>query len=125
MFKTGLVNYLGKKLALILPSNEFLVILIITTVVIFLTEVSSNTATANVFVPIVIGLAHALGFNVVEITMATVLACSYAFMLPMATPPNAIVFGFAKIKISEMAKIGLILNLVGIVIISLFVYFLL
>ena len=111
--------------ALILPSNEFLVILIITTVVIFLTEVSSNTATANVFVPIVIGLAHALGFNVVKITMATVLACSYAFMLPMATPPNAIVFGFAQIKISEMAKIGLILNLVGIVIISLFVYFLL
>jgi sodium-dependent dicarboxylate transporter 2/3/5 len=124
MFKTGLVSYIGQKLAGILPSSEFMVLLILTTVVIFLTEISSNTATANVFIPVVIGLSHQLGLDLEKTVMATTLACSYAFMLPMATPPNAIVFGFADIKISEMARVGLVMNLIGIFIISTLVYFL-
>jgi sodium-dependent dicarboxylate transporter 2/3/5 len=124
MFKTGLVSYIGQNLAGILPSSEFMVLLILTTVVIFLTEISSNTATANVFIPVVIGLSHQLGLDLEKTVMATTLACSYAFMLPMATPPNAIVFGFADIKISEMARVGLVMNLIGIFIISTLVYFL-
>jgi sodium-dependent dicarboxylate transporter 2/3/5 len=124
MFKTGLVSYIGQKLAHILPSSEYLVLFILTTVVIFLTEISSNTATANVFIPVVIGLSHQLGLDLEKTVMATTLACSYAFMLPMATPPNAIVFGFADIKISEMARVGLVMNLIGIFVISTLVYFL-
>jgi len=73
---------------------------------------------------VVIGLSQQLGIDITEAVMATTLACSYAFMLPMATPPNAIVFGFADIKISEMAKVGLLLNLFGAVVIALFVWLL-
>jgi sodium-dependent dicarboxylate transporter 2/3/5 len=124
MFKTGLVNYVGQKLATILPSNEFLTLLVLVLVAIFLTEFSSNTATANVLIPVVIGLSHQLGFDTERLVIATTLACSYAFMLPMATPPNAIVFGFANFKISEMAKLGVILNIVGTFVIAIFVYLL-
>jgi sodium-dependent dicarboxylate transporter 2/3/5 len=93
-------------------------------VAIFLTEFSSNTATVNVLIPVVIGLSHQLGFDTERLVIATTLACSYAFMLPMATPPNAIVFGFANFKISEMAKLGVILNIVGTFVIAIFVYLL-
>jgi len=124
MFKTGLVKTLAAGLANFLPHNDFLVLLVLSTVAIFLTEISSNTATANVLVPVVIGLSQQLGIDITEAVMATTLACSYAFMLPMATPPNAIVFGFADIKISEMAKVGLLLNLFGAVVITLFVWLL-
>ena len=124
MFKTGLVHFFGQKLGTVLPHSEFLVILVLVLVAIFLTEVSSNTATANVLVPVVIGLASQLGIDIQKAVIATTLACSYAFMLPMATPPNAIVFGFANFKISEMAKVGFLLNIVGGLIIATLTYLL-
>jgi sodium-dependent dicarboxylate transporter 2/3/5 len=123
MFKTGLVHYFGKKLAAAMPHSEFWVIFILTAVAIFLTEFSSNTATANVLVPVVIGLSHTLGVDVFKAVFATTLACSFAFMLPMATPPNAIVFGFTRMRVYEMARVGLVLNLLGILVITLLVYF--
>jgi sodium-dependent dicarboxylate transporter 2/3/5 len=123
MFKTGLVKFFGHKLATVMPHSEFWVIAILTAVAIFLTEFSSNTATANVLVPVVIGLAHTLGVDTFKAVFATTLACSYAFMFPMATPPNAIVFGFTKMRVYEMARVGIILNLLGIIVISLMVYF--
>ena len=122
MFKTGLVQYFGSKLATVLPHSEFGVLLILTLVAIFLTEFSSNTATANVLVPVVIGIAHTLGVDLFKAVFATTLACSYAFMLPMATPPNAIVFGFTRMRVYEMAKIGLIMNLLGAIVITVLVY---
>jgi len=124
MFKTGLVSVVANKLAAFLPESGFLTLLILVLVAEFLTEFSSNTATANVLIPVVIALAKKLGLGVEQTVVATTLACSYAFMLPMATPPNAIVFGFANFKISEMAKIGFILNVVGAVVITTFVWFL-
>ncbi len=124
MFKTGLVAYFGQTLGSVLPSSEFFLLLVLATVAIFLTEVSSNTATANVLVPVVLGLASKLGVDPTKAVVATTLACSYAFMLPMATPPNAIVFGFANIRIGEMARLGLILNLFGAFTIAAFVWLL-
>ncbi len=124
MLKTGLVQTVAQSLAHTLPHQPLLVLWVLVLVAIFLTEVSSNTATANVLVPVVIGLAQQLGLDVEKAVVATAIACSYAFMLPMATPPNAIVFGFADIKIPEMAKVGLILNLFGSVVITLGVWFL-
>jgi len=123
MFKTGLVHYFGEKLASVMPHSEFWVILTLTAVAIFLTEFSSNTATANVLVPLVIGLSHTLGVDTFKAVFATTLACSFAFMLPMATPPNAIVFGFTRMRVYEMARVGLVMNLLGILVITLLVYF--
>ncbi len=122
MFKTGLVHHLGEKLSSVLPHSEFLFLLGIVTFAIFLTEVSSNTATANVLVPVVIGVAQTLGVDTFKAVFAATLACSYAFMLPMATPPNAIVFGFTRMRVYEMAKVGFVMNLLGIVVITLLVY---
>ena len=124
MFKTGLVHFFGQKLGAILPHSEFLVLLLLVLVAMFLTEVSSNTATANVLVPVVMGLSSQMGVDTQKAVIATTLACSYAFMLPMATPPNAIVFGFADFKIPEMVKIGVKLNLIGGLIIASLVYIL-
>ncbi|NPB05364.1 MAG: SLC13/DASS family transporter [Aquificae bacterium] len=122
MFKTGLVHHFGQKLGSILPSSEWAVLFVLALVAVFLTEVSSNTATTNVLVPVVLGLAHQLGLDPLKAVAATTLACSYAFMLPMATPPNAIVFGFANFKISEMAKVGFVLNLFGAFVIATLVW---
>ena len=124
MLKTGLVSAVAQKLSTFLPHSGFFLLFMLAVVAMLLTEVSSNTATANVLVPVVIGLSKSLGLNTEAAVVATTLACSYAFMLPMATPPNAIVFGFADFKISEMAKVGVILNLAGAFIIALFVGFL-
>jgi len=90
-------------------------LLVVATVVVFLTEVTSNTATATVFMPITISLGQTL--NVVPLTlMATAaLAASFAFMLPVATPPNAVVFGSGYVTIPQMSRVGLWLNLLGIV----------
>ncbi|HID79394.1 MAG TPA: SLC13/DASS family transporter [Aquifex aeolicus] len=124
MLETGLVKLFALKFAPLLPSQEWLFLLLLTTVTIFLTEVSSNTATANVLVPVVSGLATQMGVGLEKAVIAVTLACSYAFMLPVATPPNAIVFGFGNIKISEMVKLGFALNLAGAFIIAIFVWLL-
>ena len=121
MLKTGLVSQVASSLSGFLPHNEFLLLFVLALAATFLTEVSSNTATANVLVPVVLGLSKKLGFSPEAAVVATTLACSYAFMLPMATPPNALVFGFANFKIAEMAKVGFILNLLGAFVIALFV----
>ncbi len=124
MLKTGLVEIFAQKVAPLLPSQEWLFLLLLTTVAIFLTEVSSNTATANVLVPVVSGLATQTGIGLEKAVIAVTLACSYAFMLPVATPPNAIVFGFGNIKISDMVKLGFVLNLAGAFVIATLVWLL-
>ena len=94
-------------------------------VTIFLTEVTSNTATASMLLPIVAGLAAGAGHDALLPMVATALAASFAFMLPVATPPNAIVFASRQITIAEMARAGVWMNLIGILLIALFVVFVL
>ena len=72
----------------------------------FLTELTSNTATASMLLPIVAGLAAAAGQDALQAMVATALAASFAFMLPVATPPNAIVFASRQISIRQMARAG-------------------
>lgn len=76
-------------------------------------EATSNTATANVLVPIMIGVAQSAGVNVSHIVMATCLACSLGFMLPISTPPNALAYGTGLVRIPSMVKYGLILDVAG------------
>lgn len=91
---------------------------VITTLIAFLTELTSNTATTGTFLPVVAALAIGINVNPLIFTLPAALAASCAFMLPVATPPNAIVYGSGYIRIPEMAKAGLLLNIIGIVILS-------
>ena len=78
----------------------------------FMTELMSNVALVNIFVPVVAGIAIGLQVPVLQIVIPVTLAASCAFMLPMATPPNAIVFASGHIKVFEMAKVGIVLNII-------------
>ncbi|PHM74428.1 SLC13 family permease [Xenorhabdus kozodoii] len=99
-------------------SPWFVIIIAIATFIIFLTEFTSNTASAALLVPIFATVAEALGMPVIVLTMIIGIGASCAFMLPVATPPNAIVYGTGYIKQTEMVRVGIVLNLVCIVIIS-------
>ncbi|WP_246198061.1 SLC13 family permease, partial [Solidesulfovibrio aerotolerans] len=91
---------------------------------IFLTEVTSNTAVATLMIPVMGAIAVGMKINPLGPIVAACIACSYAFMLPVATPPNAVVFGSGAVTIRQMARTGLWLNILGIIQITLVVYFL-
>ena len=95
----------------------WVVLLAVTAAVVFLTELTSNTATTTTLVPILAAAALANGFDVLGITVATALGASAAFMLPVATPPNAIVFGSGRIPVARMARAGLYVNVMAILVI--------
>ncbi|WP_457679512.1 SLC13 family permease [Thermovibrio sp.] len=101
----------------------FFIILITTLFMIFLTEIMSNTATAAIFVPILISAAQSLNIPPYLLALPAGVAASCAFMLPVATPPNAIVYGTGEVKQGNMVKVGLTLNLTFALVISLFFYF--
>jgi sodium-dependent dicarboxylate transporter 2/3/5 len=92
--------------------------------VLFLTEVTSNTATAATFIPILGGVAMGIGADPMALLIPAAFAATCAFMLPVGTPPNAIVFSTGAVTIAQMARGGLVLNLVGVLLITLFCYFL-
>ena len=91
---------------------------IICTGLTFLTELTSNTATTEMILPILASVAFAMKANPLLLMIPATLSASCAFMMPVATPPNAIVFGSGRIKIAEMAKVGVFINLIGVVIIT-------
>lgn len=117
--------WIGSQLSGLSGVNILIVILIVTTLVIFLTEITSNTATATMMFPIMASLSVALGFHPYALMIAAAVAASCAFMLPVATPPNAVVFGSGYLKIPDMAKAGFALNIIGIVLVTASIYFLL
>jgi sodium-dependent dicarboxylate transporter 2/3/5 len=84
----------------------------------------SNTATANLLIPLSIGVAAGLGANPMMIAIPVAISSSFAFMLPISTPPNAIVYSFGYIRIREMALTGLALNIIGLILVSIYSYFL-
>ena len=91
----------------------------IATLIIFLTELTSNTATTATFLPIVGAVAIEAGFDPIVLAVPVTLAASCAFMLPVATPPNAIVFGSGLLTIPKMMRAGLAVNIAGIAIVTL------
>ena len=120
--ETGLDQWIGARLAVLEGAPLLLIVVAVATVVIFLTEITSNTATATVFVPIMGGFAIAMGVHPFGPAIAAALAASCAFMLPVATPPNAVVYGSGHVAAAEMARAGVWLNLLGIVLITALVY---
>ena len=120
---SGLGQWLGTSFSLLVELKPWLIILIITTFIVFLTELTSNTATTSTFLPIATSIAVAISVTPISIAIPLVMASSLAFMLPVATPPNAIVYGSGKVTIGNMIKAGFILNLIGILIIVLVSYY--
>jgi sodium-dependent dicarboxylate transporter 2/3/5 len=88
-----------------------------------LTELTSNVATTEMILPILGGLAVTININPLLLMVPATLAASLAFMLPVATPPNAIIFGTNRIKIKQMVKTGILLNIAGIIVATLVMYF--
>ncbi|MEO7922811.1 MAG: DASS family sodium-coupled anion symporter [Chitinophagaceae bacterium] len=122
--KAGLMQQLGHWLAQF-SGNGFLLILVIVTVSLFISEVMSNVAQVIVFAPVVSSLADAIGMNPLLLGIPMTLAASCAGMLPMGTPPNAIVFASGHIKLRQMTKAGFVMNIVAVIFITLFSWFLL
>jgi solute carrier family 13 (sodium-dependent dicarboxylate transporter), member 2/3/5 len=116
--ETGLAAWIGAAMQAIGTWPLVLIVLTITGVVIFLTELTSNTATAASFLPVVAALAVGIGVDPMTLAAPTALAASCAFMMPVATPPNAIVYGSGRISIPQMAAAGLWLNLMFIALIT-------
>lgn len=104
-------------------SHWFIIILAVAAFIIFLTEFTSNTASAALLVPVFATVAEALGMPPLLLTLVIGMGASFAFMLPVATPPNAIVFGTGLVRQRDMIRVGWWLNLVCILVISVFAWF--
>ena len=115
---TGLAQWLGGNLQAVGTLPLFMIVVAAATMIIFLTELTSNIATTATFLPVVGAIALESGFDPIVLTVPITLAASCAFMLPVATPPNAIVFGSGLLTIPKMARAGFALNLIGIILVS-------
>jgi sodium-dependent dicarboxylate transporter 2/3/5 len=121
--QSGLDILIGRSIKPLLDIHPLLMIGIICLLITFLTELTSNTATTAALLPVMRGTALALGVNPLLLMIPATISASCAFMLPVATPPNAIVFGSGYVPMSKMIKGGIILNILGVIIITLIVYF--
>jgi sodium-dependent dicarboxylate transporter 2/3/5 len=116
--QTGLAVTIGKSAAAAGAMPIVLVVLVVTTIIVFLTELTSNTAVAAALLPVVTSLAVAIGGDPMLLAVPTVLAASCGFMMPVGTPPNAMVYGTRRITMPEMLKAGLATNLLFIALIT-------
>jgi len=116
--ESGLTTWLAELLGILQGTNLVLIIAAVVLLVVFLTEVTSNTATASLLLPVMAALAAAVEVHPLGLMAAAVIAASCAFMLPVATPPNAIVYSSRQVSIQQMARAGLWLNLMAVVLIT-------
>jgi len=119
---SGLDEWIGAQVGALGWMPIVALVAVVAATVIFLTEVTSNTATATTFLPILGGVAVGLGVMPTTLLVPAAVAASCAFMLPVATPPNAIVFGSGRVTIGQMVKAGVWLNLIGIGLITLLTF---
>ncbi len=118
---TGIIDLIGSQFSHLKDANVF-IILGLATVSLLLTEVMSNVALVTIFLPVVGGIAQGAGINPLEVCIPVTMAASCAFMLPMSTPPNAIVFASGHVSIPQMFKAGIWLNIITVLLISFVVY---
>lgn len=126
LFETGLAMAIGNAIFSAMPiQGEYGIILAATLMAILVSEVTSNTASASLVVPIVIFLAQAAGVDPLRPAIAATAGCSFGFMLPVSTPPNALVFATGRVRMADMVRYGLALDVLGAVLISVWVWWLL
>jgi sodium-dependent dicarboxylate transporter 2/3/5 len=118
-FSTGLAEAMGKGIAATLPSQSTVALtLLFTGAAIVLSEATSNTAAANMIVPIAIAVADAAGVRPIEPALGATLGASMGFMMPVSTPPNAIVYSSGYVPLTAMMRYGIWLDVIGFVVIS-------
>jgi sodium-dependent dicarboxylate transporter 2/3/5 len=123
--KAGLIRQLGEWLSGFAGGSSFMLLFMVTVLSVFISEVMSNIAQVIVFSPVVCSLADAVGMNPLILGIAMTLGASCASMMPMGTPPNAIAFASGHIKIKQMMRAGFVMNIVSIILITLFCWFVL
>jgi sodium-dependent dicarboxylate transporter 2/3/5 len=116
--RTGLAEWLGSNLQAVGMLPLAIIVIAVTTLIVFLTELTSNIATTATFLPVIAAIAYKSGIDPIVLTVPVTFAASCAFMLPVATPPNAIVFGSGLLTIPKMARAGMALNIIGIIVVS-------
>lgn len=124
MRETGVAAYIGHSVTSAGTVPEPLLVLLVTATVVFLTELTSNTATTATFLPILAAVATGLGMPPMMLLLPMTIGASLAFMMPVATPPNAVVFASGELTIAQMCKAGLWMNLIGIALVMATVYLL-
>ncbi|MFN2746670.1 SLC13 family permease [Bacillus sp. z60-18] len=115
--ETGLAEWIGGRLTILDGFNFVIIVVVSAALVLFLTEITSNTATATMILPVLASLALALNVHPFALMVPAAMAANCAFMLPVGTPPNAIIFASGKIKISEMVRTGFIINIFTLILI--------
>ncbi|MFZ5824766.1 MAG: SLC13 family permease [Bacillota bacterium] len=120
---TGVAKYMAGWLTGLGAVHLFLIVLAVTILMVFLTELTSNTAIATLFMPIMASLATALNISPIGLMMVAALGSSLAFMMPVGTPPNAIAFSTGYVSMRQMLRVGFFLNIASIITITLFGYF--
>ncbi len=123
--QSGLAVWIGEQFTMLEGLPIFLLVLILVAMVNFLTEITSNLATTAMLLPILAPIAISVGTHPYILLVSATISASCAFMLPVATPPNAVVFGSGYLKISDMIRKGIWLNVISIIFITCVVYFLL
>ncbi len=121
---TGLSVYIGEQLKGLQNISPLLIIIFSALTVSLLTELTSNTAVTQMILPVAASVSIAIGLNPILLMITVTISASMAFMLPVATPPNTIIFSGGRIKTIEMAKTGFLLNIFGAIVVSLLVYYL-
>ncbi|MBF8149272.1 SLC13/DASS family transporter [Winogradskyella sp. F6397] len=122
---TGLAAWLGNQLTSLIGISIIVLLFVLIAAVNFLTEITSNTATTAMLLPVLVALAAVLNIHPYILLVSATLAASCAFMMPVATPPNAVVFGSGYLKIEDMVKKGIWMNVISIVLVTFIVYYIL
>ncbi len=120
--QSGLADHIANQLGVLATLPVWLMILLICLIVTFMTEVTSNTATASLIMPLLAATSVATDIDPYLLMVPAAMSASCAFMLPVATAPNAVIYGSGKLTVKDMAKAGLVLNLAGAVVISIISY---
>lgn len=122
--ESGLSQWFGDQLIWLKDIHPLVIILSISLLITFLTELTSNVATVETFLPVLAGLAMSIEINPLLFMLPATISASLAFMLPSATPPNAIIFGTKRLQVIDMSRTGLVLNFIGIAIVTMATYYL-
>ncbi|XP_071383219.1 Na(+)/citrate cotransporter isoform X4 [Centroberyx affinis] len=117
--ESGLSKWMGDQMTPLQTIPPWAIAIILCLLIATFTECTSNVATATLFLPVLASMAQSIGMNPLYVMVPCTLSASFAFMLPVATPPNAIVFSYGYLKVADMAKTGIVMNIIGILCITL------